>query len=215
MSPSHPWDTGDIDADWAGYFLPGTDVLRNRVGATTGEDLADAENDLVEVRVAELRDNPTLVLPRSYDLAHLRALHRYLFQDVYEWAGELRTVGIKKAGEDFIPPRDIARPVAHIAAQIVSAQQLRAFSNEQLPRELAYMYDYVNFAHPFREGNGRTQREFFDQLLSESGRGLAWNLIDKTELHDACHVARADSNLEPMRALFTRILDDEPAYLYR
>jgi cell filamentation protein len=72
----------------------------------------------------------------------------------------------------------------------------------------------VNFAHPFREGNGRTQREFFDQLLAESGRGLAWNLIGITELHDACHKARADSDLEPLCALFMRIVDDEPSYLY-
>lgn len=83
-----------------------------------------------------------------------------------------------------------------------------------LPVALAYMYDYINFAHPFREGNGRTQREFFDQLLSESGRGLAWNLIDKTELHNACHVARADGDPEPLQTLFSRIVDDEPGYFF-
>lgn len=60
------------------------------------------------------------------------------------------------------------------------------------------MYDYINFAHPFREGNGRTQREFFDQLLAESGRGLAWDLIELPELHGACHRARADSDIAPL-----------------
>ncbi|WP_342661657.1 putative protein adenylyltransferase Fic (plasmid) [Rhodococcus ruber] len=213
MSASRPWDTGDVDANWAGYFIPGTEVLRSRVGATTRDELADAENDLVEVRVAELREAPELVM-RTYDLMHLQALHRFLFQDVYEWAGELRTVGIERAGESFIPPGDIARPVAHIAAKIAESDLLRALSDEQLPDEVTYMYDYINFAHPFREGNGRTQREFFDQLLSESGRGLAWNLIDKSVLHHACHVARADGDLGPLREMFARIVDDEPAYLY-
>lgn len=76
------------------------------------------------------------------------------------------------------------------------------------------MYDYINFAHPFREGNGRTQREFFDQLLSESGRGLAWDKIDMTELHRACHIARSDLDIAPLTAIFIRIIDDYPAYDY-
>ncbi len=63
-------------------------------------------------------------------------------------------------------------------------------------------------------GSGRTQRELFDQLLSESCRGLTWNLIDKAEFHDACHRARAAGALDPLDALFARIVDDDPAYLY-
>ncbi|MGH3802124.1 MAG: Fic/DOC family protein, partial [Pseudonocardiaceae bacterium] len=175
--------------------------------------LIDAENDLVEVRVAELREDSAAVL-RTYDLPHLQALHRYLFQDVYEWAGELRTVGIEKAGESFIPPQDIARPVAHIDERIAESQRLRSIEDDELPNQLAYMYDYINFAHPFREGNGRTQREFFDQLLAESGRGLAWDLIELTGLHDACHSARAEGDIEPLRQIFRQIVDDDPAYFF-
>ncbi|MDF3313479.1 Fic family protein [Rhodococcus sp. T2V] len=214
MSRPYPWETGDHDTDWQGYFIPdSTTVLRNRVGATTYDELTNAENDLVEVRVAELRADPSVV-SRTYDLVHLQALHRYLFQDVYEWAGDLRTVGIEKEGESFIPPRDIARPIAYVAEQLHELQHIRSITKQALSSKLAFVYDYVNFAHPFREGNGRTQREFFDQLLAESGRGLAWNLIGITELHDACHKARADSDLEPLCALFMRIVDDEPSYLY-
>ncbi|AXK85734.1 Fic family protein [Nocardia farcinica] len=210
---TRPWESGNFEARWLGYFVPGTSVLRNRVGATTAEELVDAENDLVEVRIAELRECPDRV-SRTYDLAHLQALHKFLFQDVYEWAGDLRTVGIEKGGESFCPPADIARPVDHIAALIGESDRLRRVDADDLPRQLAYLYDYVNFAHPFREGNGRTQREFFDQLLSESGRGLAWDTIDKAQLHSACHIARADSDLAALEELFTRIVDDEPAYFY-
>lgn len=116
--------------------------------------------------------------------------------------------------ESFMPPNDVARPIAYIAAQIVQTNQLRAISNADLPGRLAEMYDFVNFAHPFREGNGRTQREFFDQLLSESGRGLAWDAIELTELHRACHLARAEQNTEPLRMMFARIVDDDPAYVF-
>ncbi|MET4048869.1 MULTISPECIES: Fic family protein [unclassified Rhodococcus (in: high G+C Gram-positive bacteria)] len=213
MDDVPPWDTGDYDLNWPGYFIPGSSVLRNRVGATTRETLAGAENDLVEVRVAELRNNPSAVT-RTYDLDHLKALHQYLFQDVYLWAGELRTVGIEKENESFMPPGDIGRPVAYIAGQIAETKHLRSISNADLPGCLAEMYDFVNFAHPFREGNGRTQREFFDQLLSESGRGLAWDAIELAELHRACHLARAEQNMEPLRTMFAKIVDDDPAYRF-
>lgn len=107
MTQPNPWAVGDHDARWLGYLLaPGSTVLRNKVGATTLEALRVAENDLLEFRVAELRSQPRLV-DRTYDLSHLKALHFHLFQDVYEWAGELRTVGIAKGeGDDtsFIPP---------------------------------------------------------------------------------------------------------------
>lgn len=99
----HPWDTGDIERNWQGYFVPGTSLLRNRVGARTADELRDAENDLVETRLIELREDPNLVGQRSYDLDYLQRIHQHLFQDVYEWAGDLRTVGIEKGGESFCP----------------------------------------------------------------------------------------------------------------
>ncbi|GAA1012599.1 Fic/DOC family protein [Nocardiopsis tropica] len=207
----YPWDTGDHDADWVGYFVPGTSVLRNRVGAVTARELEDAENDLVEVRVIELRERPDLAA-RRYDLHHLSAIHRHLFRDVYEWAGHLRTVGIEKGDESFCPPGNIAQAMQHVAGRIAESSRLRKIPGEQLPREVAYLYDYVNFAHPFREGNGRATREFFNLLLAERGAGLAWDRTDMAELHDACHQARAHSDLSGLESLFARIVDDEPAY---
>jgi cell filamentation protein len=89
---SHPWDTVDLERNWQGYFIPGTSTLRNRVGALTHDALRDAENDLVEARVIELREAPDLLGDRTYDLAYLRAIHGQLFQDVYVWAGDVRRV---------------------------------------------------------------------------------------------------------------------------
>jgi cell filamentation protein len=167
-------------------------VLRNKVGATTVDELRDAENDLVEYRLAELRERPSLV-PRTFDSAHLKALHRQLFHDVYEWAGEFRTVGLAKGeGEDtsFIPPLEIELPIAHVAQRIQDSDQLRDTAAGDLVGEVTYLYDYLNFAHPFREGNGRTQREFFVQLLAESGRTMRWDDVTADDLHAACHAAR-------------------------
>ncbi len=208
----HPWDTGDLERNWRGYFIPGTNILRNRVGAETTEALRDAENDLVEARVIELREAPEILGDRTYDLRFLRAIHRQLFQDVYVWAGDLRTVGIEKGGESFCPPGSIGQPMNYVAAEVHRLDRLRDVPEAELARTVAYLYDYANFAHPFREGNGRSTREFFDLLLSERGAGLDWQKTDLTELHSACHAARAESDLAGLTAMFARILDADPAY---
>jgi len=76
-------------------------VLRNLLDVEDAQVLADAENDLVEFRTAELRERPDLVR-RTFDLPHIQAVHRQLFQDVYAWAGELRTVGLAKGGGESV-----------------------------------------------------------------------------------------------------------------
>lgn len=139
-------------------------------------------------------------------------IHRQLFQDVYDWAGDVRTVGIEKGDESFCPPGSISQPMDHVAAEISRLEQLKAVTEADLARTVAYLYDYANFAHPFREGNGRSTREFFDLLLSERGAGLDWNKTDLAELHSACHAARAQSDLGGLIAMFAKILDADPAY---
>ncbi|WP_170304536.1 Fic/DOC family protein [Microlunatus speluncae] len=213
MTQPAPWTVGDDEDHWYGYLIPPDHlVLRNLVGATTAEALEAAENDLLEYRLAELREHPELV-PRSYDLDHLCGLHRQLFQDVYAWAGELRTVGLAKGeGDSFMPPHGIGRPVADAAARIVETELLRRVPAAKLPAEIASLYDFLNFGHPFREGNGRTQREFFAQLLAESGRGLAWDRIEMRELHSACDFARNRGDLSYLREIFEKILTGQPSY---
>lgn len=111
-----------------------------------------------------------------------------------------------------MPPLEIGRPVAHVADRIATMDRLRAIPPEALIVEVAYLYDYLNFAHPFREGNGRTQREFFAQLLAESSHGLAWDRVATADLHDACHQARTDSDSAGLIAIFELILTGEPRY---
>jgi cell filamentation protein len=105
-----------------------------------------------------------------------------------------------------------SQPMDHVAAEIHRLRQLRDVPEADLIRTIAYLYDYTNFAHPFREGNGRATREFFDLLLSERGVGIDWRKTDSAELHSACHVARADSDLASLIAMFEKIVDTDPAY---
>ncbi|VBA61865.1 Adenosine monophosphate-protein transferase VbhT [Mycobacterium attenuatum] len=114
--------------------------------------------------------------------------------------------------DGFCPPGSISRPVEHVAAQIFHLDRLGAVDEGDLAGKVAYVSDYVNYAHPLREGNGRCTREFFNLLLSERGSGLDWWKTDLEELHGACHAAHANSHLTGLVAMFTKILDAEPAY---
>lgn len=124
MTEPRPWEVGDHDSRWNSYMIePNSNVLRNKLGVVAAEDLRSADNDLVEFRVAELRSRPRLVAP-TYDLSHLKAIHFHLFQDVYDWAGDVRTVGIAKgegADSSFIPPLEIDRPSPTSQAEYLRA----------------------------------------------------------------------------------------------
>lgn len=133
---------------------------------------------------------------------------------MYVWAGDLRTVGIEKGNESFCPPGNIHQPMGHVAGEIHRLKQLKTVPEAGLAATTAYLYDYVNFANPFREGIGRSTREFFDLLLSERDAGLDWERTDLTELHSACHTARAESDLAGLISMFARMLDAEPAYYF-
>jgi cell filamentation protein len=100
-------------------------------------------------------------------------------------------------------------PVDHVAQRVRESDYLRSTVDDRVAHEVAYLYDYLNYAHPFREGNGRTQREFFEQLLAESGRSLEWQLVEMDQLHDACHVARNDGDLKPLMAVVRAVMVDE------
>ncbi|WP_431194890.1 Fic/DOC family protein [Aurantimicrobium minutum] len=197
-----PWSIGSDEERWNGYLLsPDSAVLRNKLNIRDLSDLREAENDLLELRVAELRANPKIIA-KTFDLPHLQSIHHYLFQDVYDWAGELRTVGLARDGGDsFAPPHSIYLPMEHVHQRIYESAFLVNIPRTELPFEIAYLYDYINFAHPFREGNGRSQREFFQQLIEKIGLRMNWALIDSTTLHSACHIARNEGDLKPLEKI--------------
>lgn len=139
----HPWDTGDLERNWQSHFIPCTTILRNRVDARTPDALRDAEND-VEARVIELREAPDLLGDRTDDLTYLQTIHRQLSQDVYVWAGDVRTVGIEKGSEPSCPRGSISQPMTHVAAEI--HKQPKDVPEADRSRAVAYLYDYTNFA---------------------------------------------------------------------
>lgn len=183
------------------YTDPATGVLRNRFGIIDPQRLAEAEAGVTLVAIAELG---VRILPGSYDLRHLQEFHRVIFGELYEWAGELRTVGIAKT-DPFCLPQHIESYSTGVFAELARENFLRGLSRGAFLDRLTYFFAEINAIHPFREGNGRTQRAFFHQLSREAGWPVDWSLLDPAVNNKACAASlRGDNHL--LRALLDSLV---------
>lgn len=140
---------------------PGTTVLRNLMDLHDQEDLDEFEVAMFVIRSEETWPEGVL----DYD--HYRALHRHLFQDVYAWAGEIRTIRIGKGGNWFCYPEYIDKEMNRIFSELAAYDHLRGLSPAAFADRAAHVLAEINAVHPFREGNGRTQLAFLS-LLAEN-----------------------------------------------
>lgn len=181
-------------------------VLRNKVGATTYDELRNAEGEFVALRTSEFFE--TLPIQASGTLDDLRYLHRMLFQDIYDWAGEIRTVEIRKASEGsefFLPSPNIAMGIAWANDELKKDRMLKGLPLESFAERLAYHYDNYNFVHPFREGNGRTQRLLWTLICHNAGYDLYWQDVTGEENDRASRLAAEEQDLAPLIEMFSRI----------
>lgn len=162
-------------ADTDPYLDLTTGILRNSLGISTQIELDKAEADISTVVLASLPDNP---IPGSFDQAHLQAIHRALFGSLYPWAGELRTVELAKDSTRFANPDFLEQAATSVFDKLHDENLLRDLPEKQYIERLAHYYSEVNILHPFREGNGRTQRAFFTLLAAESGYRIRWELMN-------------------------------------
>ena len=131
-------------------------MLRNLVGAGTWDGLRNAEGELVAMRTSEFLGE--LPLEPTGTLDDLRCIHRWLFRDACDWAGEVGTVEIRKAGEGaqfFLPSASMPRGIAWARSELEKDNHFVGLAPRRFPGRMAYHYDTHNFVHPFREGNGR------------------------------------------------------------
>jgi cell filamentation protein len=167
------------------YVYPSTSVLRNRFGEHDGAELARREAAATTVRLAELAERP---IPGPYDLPHLQAFHRQIFGDVYEWAGQLRTVAIEK-GDLFALPEHIEPYLSDVLRQLPSEDHLRGLGHDAFVDRLTHYLAEINSVHPFREGNVRAQRAFLEQLANDAGYHIDWTRLDAGRNIDASQAA--------------------------
>ena len=163
------------------YCYPDSNVLKNRMGVRDSERLSQLERRLTMLRLLELIDRP---IRGKYDLKHLQAIHKYIFQDVYEWAGEIRKVDIAK-GNMFCNVRFLSSQAAEIFGKLKEEDYLQGLEEDDFIRQLAYYFSEINALHPFREGNGRSQREFIRCLALHNGYVVNFANASKEEMMKA------------------------------
>jgi cell filamentation protein len=145
------------------YCYPGTTILRNLLDLRDADALEGFEADAVTQR----SDEP---LPEGdFAPSHLQDIHRHLFQDVYEWAGEYRKVRITKGDSAFCYPEHIEGQITLLFEELRDLNFLRGVELDVFARQGAHFLSELNAIHPFREGNGRTQMIFFGLLAAEAG----------------------------------------------
>lgn len=186
--------TGD-DRDQPFQRYPGTVVLRNRLEIRDGEALAFAERMLVRQRVEEGCPGG------DFDLAHLQAIHRHCFQDVYPWAGDVRLVPLAKGDSQFCPPDRIGSVMQAIHCRIVRQDYCRGLSPDRFALEAAAIMGDLNGVHPFLDGNGRTQLLYLQQLGRKAGHTIELTRLDRERWIDASiRAGRENPDYDPMRA---------------
>ena len=127
------------------YLDPRTGLFRNRLGLTDRVELATAEKRLTTARIGQLRRRR---LPGNYDLEHLRVFHWTIFQDVYPWAGQLRTVLIVKAGASFCLPHQIVDTAADVFGRLADDRYLRGRDRDGFLDGLTALLSEINALHP-------------------------------------------------------------------
>lgn len=161
------------------YLDPDTGVLKNKLGIRDSTVLEQREADYAAARSYELALQP---IKGNFDLAHLCAIHRHLFGDVYAWAGELRDVDIAK-DDSFFAHHTYLEAAAHsLFAQLARENHLVGLDPPAFSARVAYYLSEINALHPFRDGNGRAQREFISHLAYENGYFIDWSSISKADL---------------------------------
>lgn len=154
------------------YTWPDSEVLRNKLQIKTAQDLAQAENQFSRLAAQDIQFKPP-----PYDLRYWRSIHKQLFSDLYDWAGELRTVVISKGNTNFGLPQGIERHCTTVFRQLEKDKYLINLPKASLIEKLAEYYCELNACHPFRDGNGRSQRILFEHIALNCGFQLNFSNV--------------------------------------
>jgi cell filamentation protein len=185
------------------YCYPDTGVLINKLNITDGATLHEAERRITALRLAELAENP---VRGRFGFIHLKGIHHAIFRDIYTWAGEIRTGEFLTKGDTiFCLGRHIPGYADNLFTKLEGEKKLRGLDKARFIERLAYFMGELNALHPFREGNGRSSREFWRMLSLSAGYDLDFGLADNDELLEA-DVAAFDKNYAPLITILSAII---------
>ena len=181
----------------ADYCYKDTDVLINKLNITNDEDLYNAERELVSLRVSAFNDNP---LKGNFDFEYLKDIHKYLFQDIYRWAGNIRNCNIAK--QDLFCLTEHIESFGHdIFDKLKKEKYFINYDYDVKLDKLVELFADINALHPFREGNGRSQRIFIEALSKINGIHLDLTNVTKMDMIIASHES-INGNYEKLKNMF-------------
>ncbi|EFE87970.1 Fic/DOC family protein [Fusobacterium periodonticum] len=161
------------------YVYPGTEILINKYGIKNYEELIEIEKIITSSVWQDISEGK-IKINKTFDYKHLKSLHRELFKEIYEWAGKERTVDISKAGTLFCRAMFIEEEANRIFSRLKKDNFFKDIKDKmEFSEKLGQVFLDINMLHPFREGNGRSQRLFISDLARENGYDLEWENISK------------------------------------
>ena len=180
------------------YCYNDTDVLMNHFDIHDYEELQIIERKLSYAKITHLNANP---FKGTFDLKYLQKIHRFIFSDVYSWAGRIRGGQFFSKGEtEFCVAPMIYTYAENMFSKLRSEKWLRGLSRDVFIARMAYYMAEVNALHPFREGNGRTQRVFFEELARRAHYEINFGNTEPDKLL-AADIDAYNKNYEPMITL--------------
>lgn len=185
------------------YCYRSSDVLINLLNIQDQTLLDEAEIAFTAVRYK--RYESTKVDISQFTFTHFKYLHYYLFQDLYEWSGQLRTVDISKRETRFCTSRRIEPEAKKIFSRIPSLLNIN--NDEEFIHEISDIFCEINMLHPFREGNGRVQRFFFEEMLFVLGYETRWPDLSTEEWLSA-NIAAVNLNLNLLKKIFEQAISE-------
>ena len=156
------------------YCYRDTSVLKNRFGLRDAGQLKKVEADISAVRQSDLLEHP---IAGHFSSNHLCAIHRYLFSDVYPFAGQFRREDIMKGTTRFLIHSQISEKLKELLKELHSEKVLKNTHGDVFFQRAGYYFAELNYIHPFREGNGRATREFMRQMFLLSSYEVDWGAV--------------------------------------
>jgi cell filamentation protein len=159
------------------------DILRNVPGFTDQTKLDTFERKGTAKAILNLQVDP---VRGRFNSAHLRQIHARIFERIYPWAGEFRQVNMSRAASyPFAVVQFLEKNLESTVANLAAENHLKGLDADTFAHRAAYYLGELNSIHPFREGNGRTQREFIRQLGSEAGYSINWSRVTREQMYNA------------------------------
>jgi cell filamentation protein len=169
-----------IYEDSEGYCYPGTNTLRNKLGIRDDDALTAAEREITSLKLLKLYNMSKV---EKFDFEALCKIHKIIFDDIYEWAGKIRMGNfLSKGNSVFCRGAYVIENAKVIFEGIAKENNLIGLNKSKFIERMAHYMGEINALHPFREGNGRTAREFFRQLSLNANYTLDFSKTEKREL---------------------------------